>query len=211
MKPLLAISTRLGTVTAKLRGKLLKGWLGAMGTDCEISFGVSFAGHDGIRLGDRCFVARHVDMIAGGGPGCQIDVGNDVRIREGCYLDSHGGWIRLADKVFLGPQCLVYGHGGLSVGQNTMIAGQTVIIPANHVFDRTDIPLREQGESRKGIEIGENVWIGAHCVILDGVHIGHDAVIGAGSIVLKDIPPYAIAAGNPARVVRMRAQKNAQV
>jgi galactoside O-acetyltransferase len=204
MKPLLSIMTRLGNVAVQLHGILLKRWLGSMGTDCHVELGVRFVGHDSIRIGNRCYIARNVDIFAGGNVDYPVDLGNDVRIREGCYIDSHGGWIRLADKVFLGPQCMVYGHGGLSIGRNTMVAGQTAIVPANHKFSRTDIPLRDQGEMTKGIVIENDVWIGSCCTILDGVRIGHDAVIGAGSVVTRDIPPFAVAVGIPARVTKDR-------
>ena len=208
MKPLLSISYRLMQLAVNIRGRLLKGWLGEMGNDCRVELGARFVGYNSIRMGDRCYVAGNVDIIAGESADFSIDFGNDVRIREGCYIDAHSGWIRLANKVFLGPQCMIYGHGGLTVGENTMIAGQTAIIPANHVFDRTDIPLRDQGETAKGVVIEENVWIGAKCLILDGVRIGHDAIIGGGSVVTKDVPPYSIAVGSPARVIKNRKDLN---
>lgn len=175
-----------------------------MGSECHIEFGVRFVGYDGIRLGNRCHIARNTDVFANGSVQYPVDLGHDVRIREGCYIDAHGGWIRLYEKVFLGPQCVLYGHGGLSIGRNTMIAGQTTIIPANHIHSRIDIPLRDQGETARGIVIESDVWVGCRCVILDGVRIGHDAVIGAGAVVTRDVPPFAVAVGNPARIVRYR-------
>jgi acetyltransferase-like isoleucine patch superfamily enzyme len=79
-----------------------------------------------------------------------------------------------------------------------------VIIPANHGFERIDVPMNTQPLTKKGIVIGEDVWIGSGCRILDGVHIGGGSVIGAGSVVTKNIGPYSIALGVPARIVGSR-------
>lgn len=149
---------------------------------------------------------RNVSIHASGEKGINIEFGNRVRIRENCYIDSHGGWIRFGDDVFIGPHCLIYGHGGLEIGRKTLIAGKITIIPANHNFQRTDIPIRDQGENIRGIRIGDNVWIGAGVIILDGVEIGSNAVIGAGSVVTRSIPPFSIAMGSPARVSRTRQE-----
>lgn len=70
-----------------------------------------------------------------------------------------------------------------------------------------DIPISEQGMDFKGgIHIGKNCWIGANTVVLDGVTIGNDTIVGAGSVVSKDLPAYSIAVGNPARILKMRKE-----
>ncbi|MCK7515996.1 MAG: acyltransferase [Desulfobacterales bacterium] len=74
------------------------------------------------------------------------------------------------------------GDGGLTIGNNVRIAAHTVIIPANHVFDDVNIPIRKQGLSKKGIVIEDDVWIGSGVKILDGVVIGKGCVIGAGRL-----------------------------
>lgn len=84
------------------------------------------------------------------------------------------------------------------------IAAHTVIIPANHNFDRMDLPISRQGLTTKGINIGNDVWIGANVVILDGVEIGDGCVIGASSVVTKSIPNNSVAVGNPAKVIKSR-------
>ena len=77
----------------------------------------------------------------------------------------------------------------------------------NYHFERTDIPISEQGMDFKGgIHIGKNCWIGANTVVLDGVKIGNDTIVGAGSVVAKDLPPLAIALGNPAKIIKMRGE-----
>ena len=75
----------------------------------------------------------------------------------------------------------------------------------NHAFDRTDIPMNQQGFTpEKPIVIEDDVWIGARVIILPGVHIGTGAVVGAGAVVTKDVPDYAVVGGNPARILKMR-------
>ena len=82
------------------------------------------------------------------------------------------------------------------------------IITRNHRFDRTDIPMMEQGfEEERPVYIGNDVWIGDRALILPGVHIGDGSIIAAGAVVTKDVPPYSIAAGVPARKIRDRFEK----
>ena len=86
-----------------------------------------------------------------------------------------------------------------------MIGAHTIIVPANHGITRLDVPMGAQPLTKKGIAIAEDVWIGAGCKVLDGVHIGSGAVIGAGSVVTKDIGAYVIAVGVPAKVAGSRS------
>jgi acetyltransferase-like isoleucine patch superfamily enzyme len=136
--------------------------------------------------------------------GGRIAVADGVTLSDGVILATYGGSIEIAANAYIGPYCVLYGHGGLVIGRNTMIGAHTVIVAANHGFARTDVPMNLQPLTRKGIVIGEDVWIGAGCKILDGVRIGSGTVIGAGSVVSKDIDAHSIAVGVPAAVVRTR-------
>jgi acetyltransferase-like isoleucine patch superfamily enzyme len=127
-----------------------------------------------------------------------------VTLSDGVILATYGGMIEIGIGVYIGPYCVVYGHGGVAIGRNTMIGAHTVIVPANHGFGRTDVPMNVQPLTKEGITIGENVWIGSGCKILDGVQIGNGAVIGAGSVVTRSIEGHAIAVGSPARIVQSR-------
>lgn len=121
------------------------------------------------------------------------------------YLAGH---THVRDDVVIGADCSVNAfteiRGTVRIGDAVRIGASTSIIGFNHGFDRLDVPVFRQPHVSRGIEIGDNVWIGAHVVVLDGVTIGAHAVIGAGAIVTRDVPAYAIAVGNPARVVRDR-------
>ncbi len=114
--------------------------------------------------------------------------------------------IIFGDHVWIGHNVKIDGRGGVSIGSGCILARQTEIISSNHYFrgdDLMEIPYDKRFIS-KPITIGENVWIGLRTVILPGVTIGEGAVIGACSVVTKDIPPLAIVGGNPAKVIRYR-------
>jgi acetyltransferase-like isoleucine patch superfamily enzyme len=136
--------------------------------------------------------------------GGRVRVSDGVTLSDGVIMATYGGTIELEPNVYIGPYCVLYGHGGLVIGRDTMIGAHTVIVPANHGFARLDVPMNVQPLTRDGIHIGEDVWIGAGCKVLDGVRIGRGAVIGAGAVVTKDIDAYSVAVGVPATVVRSR-------
>jgi acetyltransferase-like isoleucine patch superfamily enzyme len=136
--------------------------------------------------------------------GGNIRIGSNCDISPFSVLSTYGGDITIGDDCSINPFCVIYGHGKLTIGNKVRIATQTVIIPANHDFSRTDIPIMDQAEIREGITIGNDVWIGSGVRIMDGVTIGEGAVIAAGAVVTKSIPSYAVAAGVPARVIKTR-------
>jgi len=105
-------------------------------------------------------------------------------------LVAHGGKIVLGKEVSVNPFCLLHGNGGLTIGDNTRIASNTVIVAANHIFDDPEQPIHQQGLRCEGIDIGSDVWIGAGCRILDGVKIGDGAVVAAGAVVTRSVDPF---------------------
>lgn len=159
-----------------------------------------FAG-TGVRVHSSSWVAWRSDVDAGGG---QVEIGPDCEIHPGAMLLAYGGNIRLGARCSVNPYCVLYGHGGLTIGEGVRIAAHVVIIPANHVVAEGDVPIVESGMQARGIRIDDHVWIGAGARILDGVHIGAHAVVGAGSVVTKSVPARATVAGVPARVIRQR-------
>ena len=141
------------------------------------------------------------DCILGG----SVRISKGVIISDGVIIAPYGGSIEIGASAYIGPYCVLYGHGGLTIGRNTAIGAHTVIVPANHGFQQSDRPIHVQSLTKEGITIGEDVWIGAGCKILDGVHIGNSTVIGAGSVVTKDIDAYSVVFGVPARVAGNRS------
>lgn len=96
-------------------------------------------------------------------------------------------------------------YGDVRIGKDVMMGTNCIIYTRNHSFDRTDIPMWKQGFSEvKPVIIDDDVWIGGRVTILPGVHVGKGAVIGAASVVTKDVPAYAIVVGNPAKIIKYR-------
>jgi len=144
-----------------------------------------------------------IQTVAGG----SISIGKFSVVHDYAMILSYGGKIQIGDFCTVNPFCILYGHGGLRIGNGVRIAASTIIIPANHRFDDIDKFIFQQDETRQGIVIEDDVWIGAGTKILDGVRIGQGSVIGAGSVVTKNIENFTVVAGNPARIIRRRGAK----
>lgn len=126
--------------------------------------------------------------------------GKNVNIETGAVFSPS---VELGDNSGIGIRARV--NGKVIIGKDVMMGPEVCIYTKNHAFDRTDIPMNLQGvTAEKPVIIGDDVWIGARVIILPGVHIGTGAVIGAGSVVTKDVPDYAVIGGNPARILKMR-------
>ncbi|WP_433833681.1 acyltransferase [Flavobacterium anhuiense] len=136
--------------------------------------------------------------------GGSIVIGKHSELLYGVILMTYGGNIKVGNFCSINPYSILYGHGNLTIGDNVLIAGHVMIIPANHRFDDLNIPINKQGENRKGIVINNNVWIGAGCRILDGVIIGEGAIIAAGSVVTKNVLENTIVGGVPAKLIKIR-------
>jgi acetyltransferase-like isoleucine patch superfamily enzyme len=159
-----------------------------MGPRCFIDDYVTIYAHPGaqgeIYLGKRVYIYRWSIIELGKGEG-SLHIGPNTHIQSGCNLNA------FVNSIIIGANC--------------MIAPHCAFTPYQHSFADTDRPMREQPLSSKGdIVIEDDVWLGLHVCVMDGVTIGQGAIIGAGAVVTEDIPPYAIAGGVPARVIRFR-------
>jgi acetyltransferase-like isoleucine patch superfamily enzyme len=127
--------------------------------------------------------------------------GRNCRFGKKTFISPRGGQVILGDDVFLGERVIIQtnSQGVIKMGNNVMIAPRVKIYASNH--DLTGFPLNLKSEVGKDTTIGNNVWIGTSAIILAGVNIGENVVIGAGSVISKDIPPYSMAAGNPAKII----------
>lgn len=135
----------------------------------------------------------------------RIEIGSLCSVGRLTELHPQGGFIRVGNNCSVNNLAVVYGAGGVTVGDDCRIANGAVIIAFNHKFADPDRPIRAQGVKALGIRIESDVWIGARALVLDGVTIGEGSVIGAGAVVTRDIPKRSVAVGNPARVVSVRA------
>ncbi len=140
--------------------------------------------------------------------GCDEDgfrIGEGVIISRCTYIQSKCGNIEIGDFCSIGVQCYISAVNDVSIGNNVLIAGQCYVGGGRYPMERNGIPMKDQGAYSKGpIVIGDDVWIGAGVKILDNVVVGEGSIVGAGAVVTKDVPPYAIVAGVPAKVIGER-------
>lgn len=131
--------------------------------------------------------------------GKNVRIGNDVRIQT--YQNS--ATLHLDDNVYMGNRNSFLLGGNITIGNNTLMASDILVSSENHGMDpENDLPYGKQNLICKDVAIGEGCWIGEKVVILPGVTIGDKAIIGAGSVVTKNVPPFCIAAGNPAKIIK---------
>jgi len=140
----------------------------------------------GIRLGNnitigRCTTITCTGVIANKGVG--LSIGNNSAIGSYSYIGARGE-IKIGNDVIMGPMVTIFSE--------------------NHNYENSDLPIRKQGESRKGIIIEDDCWIGTGSTILDGVIVGQGSVIAARSVVIKDVEAYSVVAGAPAQQIKRR-------
>jgi acetyltransferase-like isoleucine patch superfamily enzyme len=136
--------------------------------------------------------------------GVNLTIGAGTKILPDAKLIPQGGYIKVGEHCTVQYGTLLYGQGGLEIGDHTRIAAYCVVAPMNHNYSDPATPIRLQGETAIGIKIGRDVWLGNGVRVVDGVEIGDGCVVGAGSVVTKSLPPFSIAVGVPARVIKQR-------
>ena len=120
----------------------------------------------------------------------ELTIGNRVALNANVYINAcSGGTIRIGDDVIVGPN--------------------VVMRASDHAFDDVTRPMRDQGHTAGVIVIDDDVWLGANVTVVGGVRIGRGAVVAAGAVVSKDVEPYTIVGGVPARLIRRRDQARA--
>lgn len=159
----------------------------------------------GIDVDPSTYVAKStvLEIVQGG----RIKVGCSTDILDGCMIRTYGGEISIGQRCNLQPYCVIYGNGGVTLGDGVLIGPHVAIVANNHTFDDVSNCIWEQAMKCAGISIGDDVWIGAGARVLDGVKVGRGAVIGAGAVVTRSVPEYMVVAGVPARVMRQRGKR----
>jgi len=148
---------------------------------CLISRKAEIQFTDKITIGEKTRISSFVKIKVSSG---LIKIGKNCTINSFCFIDAERGGLEIGDNVLIGPGVGIHG--------------------SNYKYSDKNRPIIEQGIESKGIKIEDDVWIGSNSTILDGVTIGKGSVIGAGSVVTRDIPPYSVAFGVPAKVVEER-------
>ena len=164
---------------------------------------VTFEGDGEIAISEFAVVEPHVMLDSSASPTGCIAIGRRAKLKQGAIIRTYGGSIAIEDRVSIGEYTVLAGHGGITVGATTIVSGHCYLGASGHIFS-SEVPIRFQGESAAGIHIEENVWIGAHVVVQDGVCIAQGAVIGSGAVVTRSMPASSICFGAPCRPVRSR-------
>ena len=130
----------------------------------------------------------------------KFEIGSQSLMEDFSTINNGVGDVKIGNNTIIGLGNVVIGP--VDIGNGVMLAQNIVVSGLNHGYEVIDISPSKQPISTKKITIEDDVWIGANSIITAGVTVGKHAVIGAGSVVVKDIPPYSIAVGNPARVIK---------
>lgn len=142
-------------------------------------------------------------------PSFLLRMGRDTVIQQGMRLVT-------PEKISIGSHCnfgqgvFLTGGGGIRIGDWVGLGPDAKIWSVNHRFDNPDVPWLSQGWEKKEVVIEDDVWLGANVFVMPGVTIGRGAIVSAGSVVTKSVPPYAIVAGNPGRVAGWRKRPDAE-
>lgn len=147
----------------------------------------------------NCLASRNITL------GNRVTIGRFAIIRpSNSYGGPAGEGLKIGDNSSIGTYNYIGCSGYIEIGDNVMLGPRVGLFAENHITERTDIPIKDQGVKVQFIKIGDDCWIGSGSTILAGVTIGKGAVVAAGSVVTKDVEPYTIVAGVPARQIKNR-------
>lgn len=187
--------------------------------------GLFFGSRSGIAFVGRRVTIRHAGHIRAkggltiGDGACinalskdGIELGDNVTIGAGSVIECTGvirelgDGIRIGSHVGFAQNAFIAVRGPVEIGDDCIFGPNVAIHSENHVFADPDVPVRLQGATRRGVRIGRDCWVGEGAVILDGVTVGDGCVVAAGAVVNRDVPPYSIVGGVPARVLKKRGE-----
>ncbi len=179
----------------------------------EVGRGVVFGSNIVIRhpqkitLGNGVIIDDNVLLDAKGIDNRGITLKDEVFIGRNTILSCKDGNIFLGDRVNIGFNCEIFSSNSVTLGKDILVAAYTYIVGGgNYKLENKDIPINQQPDfkGKGGVTFEDNIWIGSHCVILDGVNIGSGSVIAAGAVVSKDVPKMSIVGGVPAKLLKIR-------
>ncbi len=192
---------------AKLRVEYYRTKFKSMGENVTIGKGVNIINPQYISVGNDVQISDGCTLIARGENG--ITLGDNVRLQHRVYLDterSTEGYINIGRGCYIGTGTTLFGHRGLEIGTDCLLAQNITLTPYSHIFDDPNRIIYSQGGHCEKVTIGNDVYIGMGCCVMYSGNIGEGSVIGAHSTVVKPIPPYSVAVGTPARVIKKRGE-----
>ena len=193
-----------GAIGLFLRAKLYPLLLGRTGRNVTFGVNVTLRHPHKIVIGDNVVIDDGCCLDAKGIDREGIKIGSGVFIGRNTILSCKNGDIVIEDNANIGFNCEIFSASRVRLGKNSLVAAYTYLVGGDHLYDRVDIPVLEQGRTSVGIDVGDNVWLGAHVVVSDGTRIGRDTIIGAGAVVMGEIKEFKIAVGVPAKVIQDR-------
>ena len=192
----------------QLRSRLRK-----IGDTINIQENVKFFGESNISIGNGVQIERGAILGVYGEQGQEIVIGDNVSILSGSKIFAGGGNVHVGDGSVITYECNIFSSGSVAegtilnrieIGENVIIGPHVVITSGQHSYEDPSIPIKQQPDICRDITIEDDVWIGANVSIIPGVRIGKGSVIGAGAVVIDNIPPFSVAAGVPAKVLKKR-------
>ena len=193
-----------GALGLWLRSRLYPLLLGACGRNVFFGIDVTLRHPHKIRIGNDVVIDDGCVLDAKGTTNDGITIGNGVFIGRQTIVNTKDGNIVLEDGVNISSFCMIFSASHVRCGSNTLIAAYSYLVGGGHDLDRTDVAIIDQARPSHGIAVGPNCWLGAGVTVLDGVTVGCDVVIGANSVVTKDLDDFWVAAGSPAMRIRVR-------
>jgi galactoside O-acetyltransferase len=206
----LLITTLLGDIPTiamgpHLRRLVYQNIFCSLGNEVFIQHGVEITGSSFIEIGNGVNIFKGVRLDAKGHRNNRMYISNRVTIERNVDIGSMDDTcIHIDEDTYIASGVCIAGIGNIHIGKHCLIASHCGIYANNHVFTDLLLPMKQQGITREGIIIEDNCWLGHGVTVLDGVTIGEGSIIGAGAVVSKDIPPYSVAVGVPAKVIKRR-------
>ena len=195
-----------GESAIKARIQYYKGHLRHMGENVRIGCGVRIINPQFISLGYNVMISDGCTLIARSEGGISLDDG--ATLKDRVYLDTEleEGYIKIGKAVYIGTGCTLHGHKGLEIMDDSLLAQNITITPYSHKFDIVEDKIINQGGHSRKVTIGKDSYIGMNSCVLYCADIGEGSVVGSGSVVVHTVPPYSVAVGVPAKVIRKRGK-----
>ena len=194
-----------GEAAQQARVEFFRNTLKQVGRDVFIGKNVTIRGEGDVILEDGVFIDDNCTLTAH--RGTEIVMREKSRLKHGVYLDTESkdrGYIHIGKEVYIGSGCCLHGHSGLEIGDHSLLAQNITITPFSHGFTDPNRTIYAQKGFTRKVTIGRDCYLGMHVCVVYTADIGEGSVVGAGSVVVKPLPPYSVAVGVPAKVIKKR-------